>query len=124
MIKNTTVRSLPWNQDTFFGYVGEILYSLFGGGAFLFVNGSLLLLFISIYFHHVAFAEIFRRSLKQKTDENKIDNEFLCKLIQFNITVRKYTKIHICFYKMNIFIGFENFVGGFSTLLKYTAFIH
>ena len=77
---------LPWNQTTKLGYFMEIICDIILGTSYFLANGSLLLLFISICLHHLAFYNRFKYSISKlgnsKNPEN--DKKLLCDLIQFH----------------------------------------
>lgn len=50
------------NQQ-FLGYFYEACYSIIVGQAFLIANGTLVIFFVSICFHHQAFYRMFNRSI-------------------------------------------------------------
>lgn len=83
--------SLPWNQTTAMGFIGEACFSTIVGVIFMLFNGMLLLLYVSMCLQHKAFYERFRHSLEKldRPDKNRNNQEFLCELIQFLNTVRK-----------------------------------
>lgn len=82
--------SLPWNQDTPFGYFCEICLGIFWSEDYFIANGTLLLLFISMSWHHRAFYEIFQQSV-QKAEEYVSDQQKLdafCKIVCFHNSVK------------------------------------
>lgn len=84
--------SLPWNQSTALGYVGELCHSLPIGTDFFSVIGTFLLLFISMSQHHQAFYNMFKHTvdkLKQPDGKVRCDAKFLRDLIRFYISVKK-----------------------------------
>lgn len=100
--------SLPWNQNTPIGYFAEVLYQMIAPDAFYITHGSVLLLFISICWHHKAFEQIIRHMMNQfdhlETDRNY--KKSLCQIIQFHITVKKLVQSQYvsCLFKFNIII--------------------
>lgn len=60
--------SLPWDQSTMTGYFGEIFYVIAIIQAYMFMNGSILLLFVSICLVHQAFSKMFLNTLNQLND--------------------------------------------------------
>lgn len=83
--------SLPWNQETLFGYFSEICISMICIEAYLIDNGELLLLFISMCLHHQAFHRMFQNSLKKldRINKNRNNEEYICGLIRFHISVKE-----------------------------------
>lgn len=81
--------SLPWDQKTFNGYLGEMLYSAMAGVFYMLVNGAFLFLFVSMCSHHQAFYKICQHSLRRFNDE-KPSNEklFLAIFVRRHIMVR------------------------------------
>lgn len=94
--------SLPWNQATtnMVGYIFEMIFVMMIALSYLLVNGSFLLLFVSICFHHRAFHEMFEHSTKQlgKFGESRNDLERLCRLVQFHTTIKECVEIHFHFF--------------------------
>lgn len=85
---------MPWNQSTYVGYVGEIGFSVVTCEAYFLVDGLLLLLFISICLYFRSFREILKNSIRIRNqfDGNRFDHEFLCDLIRFHISIKKWVK--------------------------------
>lgn len=83
---------LPWDQETLFGYICEIVLSLVCIEAYLLFNGALLLLFISMCLHHRTFNKMFQYSLQKldHDDNQRNDRLFICKQIRFHISVKEY----------------------------------
>lgn len=73
------------------GYFAEIFFSTSFSESYLLTNGTILLLFISIYMYIEAFIKMFQHSVQKlgAPDKNQDDNELLCKLIKFHVLVRK-----------------------------------
>lgn len=86
--------SLPWNQTTFMGYVGELALSIPAGFGYWFVNGTFLLLFISICTHHQAFCEMLGHSV-EKLNRSDGDENSQCiaksfrDFIRFHLSVKE-----------------------------------
>lgn len=82
--------SLPWNQDTVLGYLGEICFNIVTGEAYL-ASTSIILFFISMCLHHRAFYHIFRHSVSKinHLDKKRTNKEILCEVIRFHISVKK-----------------------------------
>lgn len=53
--KSYFISRLPWYQKTVFGWIGLIIFALFGGIAYIFLNTLFILLFSSICNFHKAF---------------------------------------------------------------------
>lgn len=88
--------SLPWNQSTLHSYAFEASFTLFNGETYISINGTLLLLFISICLHHQTFYKIFRRTaaelnIRDQSENNK--EKTLRKLILFHVPAKKWVKI-------------------------------
>lgn len=82
---------LPWDQTTIFGYFGTILFSTICADVYLFMNGSILLLFVSICLHHQAFSQIVH-DLAIQLDAQKSTNDaraMICNLIEFHLSVKR-----------------------------------
>lgn len=71
---------------TYLGYFGEIVAINLGCAAYVIASGAVLLLFISICFHHQAFFKIFEHSINAS---KRCDKKFLFNLIRFQITARE-----------------------------------
>lgn len=84
--------SLPWDAETAIGYFGEILFHTYAGQGYIFVNGTLVLLFIAICLHHQAFYAMHQHLLDafDRVDERRNNKEHLCKLIDFQVAIRRY----------------------------------
>lgn len=83
--------SLPWDQSTLTGYIGEITFTLFNNVTFLIAAAALMLFFISLCFHHRAFSgicELMAAKLNRR-DENCRNKEILCDLIRFHVSARE-----------------------------------
>lgn len=78
--------SLPWDQSTVLGYCVDICFILAIGEVYLLVHGALLLLFISTCLYHRAFRAVFQQAIENRKSG---DEEFLCDLIRFHISVEK-----------------------------------
>lgn len=88
--KKKTYR-LPWNLQTPRGYIGEILFSIGVCEAYLAFNGTILLMFVSICWHHRAFYKIFQNSL-QKFDESvekQNPKKILSELVSFHNSAKR-----------------------------------
>lgn len=78
------------DQDTFAGYIAEIVYCCFGGEAYILSNGVILLLFVSICLHHKAFYQMFKHAAIKfdEPDKNRNDHEYICDLIRFHVKIK------------------------------------
>lgn len=84
------ISSLPWSQETFFGYVGLIMFGVLANGTYTLVNTVCLTFFIGICKFHGGFSE-FYRYLVEKLDKlpNKSIDLHLWKIIRFQISVKE-----------------------------------
>lgn len=84
--------SLPWNQNSFRGYIFEIVFYSFTGLAFFITFAMLLLPFVSICWHHQTFYEMFCHLLQQlgNSDPNakRGNRALLERLIRFHVSVK------------------------------------
>lgn len=121
--------SLPWDQDTLVGYTIEQLFVIFTGSSYLFCNGSLLVLFISIVWFHEAFYAIFQNTLRELDQPNRSrsNEEFLRQLIQFHVLTKESVQFIIFFsiYILDLSIHFHSndtiLLGKCHFLAKYVA---
>lgn len=83
--------SLPWNQQTIVGYIFEIFADIFFAEGYLFSNGILLLMFISICLHHKAFHDMLRISARKLDghDKDKKNKAICCNLVCFHVQVKR-----------------------------------
>lgn len=83
---------LPWDVETAIGYCGEITFHTYAGQGYIFFNGTLLLLFIAICLHHQAFYKVHQHLLNafDRVDERRNNEEHLRKLINFQVSIRRY----------------------------------
>lgn len=65
----------------------ESLYAVLQ--TYLLINGTVLLLFISIYYYTEAFYKMFQHSVRRGPHKNLDDKEFLRKLVQFHILIKE-----------------------------------
>lgn len=88
--------SLPWDAETGFGYFNEILFHTIAGQGYIFFNGTLVLLFIAICLHHEAFFKMHQHLLHNldKVDKSRNNKKFLCKLINFQVSIRRYAGLN------------------------------
>lgn len=87
--------SLPWNQKSWFGYIGEITVDVIIFTVALTIFGQLFLLFISICVHFFTFTEMFEsfvNELDSLTEEKKKTDSFR-KLIEFHVDIKRCVKI-------------------------------
>lgn len=92
LISMNSCSSLPWNQTTVLGYLGEIGFIMFSAKAFMITNGVLLMFFVSICRHYGAFYQIFKHSIGKLTHSdrnNRCDKAILCDLIRFHISIKE-----------------------------------
>ncbi|XP_031626227.1 uncharacterized protein LOC116342669 [Contarinia nasturtii] len=83
---------LPWNQTTPLGYCGEIFVVVLFAVSYFVIHGVSFLIFISMCFHHEAFYEMFQHKMRKLNhpDENGNERKLLCKIIQFQISIRNW----------------------------------
>lgn len=89
--------SLPWDQSTPIGYFYKISFDTLVGVTYLVSNGALLVLFVSICLFHQAFSKMFEHSLRKlgESGGDHNDEELLCQLIQFHISVKKWVYLTV-----------------------------
>ena len=89
--RNNFLLSLPWDQSTISGYLSEMFFGFNIGEGYLFINGTILLLFMSMCMHHRAFYKMFKHLTDQwNRPHRSIDEKmFLCHLIRFHISVKE-----------------------------------
>lgn len=82
--------SLPWNQETLLGYILETVFFVVETFSYFLINGTFLILFISLCLHNRAFYQMFQHTIREweESNANQNDSEFLCKLINFQVTVK------------------------------------
>lgn len=85
--------SLPFDQHTVIGYLFDMSLEIAFTFVYAYINGTFLVLFISICLHHRAFHIIVKESI-QKWDENKNRNgeQFLRKLARFHASAKEYVQ--------------------------------
>lgn len=83
--------SLAWNRETPLGYAGEIMYFLWTAEGYIFVNASIVLLFVAICLQHGAFYEMYCFELKKfnRVDKHRNNQQFLADLIEFHLSFKK-----------------------------------
>lgn len=107
-LKNTffiILFSLPWDQHTLIGYIGEVVFTIIFGGAFFICNGAYLIFFISICWHLKALSKMFQHSAQKLNEPNddRDDEEYICGLIQFQNEINGFVK------HWTIFLHFKTF---------------
>lgn len=82
---------LPWNQSTYFGYFGEIAFSIITTEAYFLVVGSVFLLFISMCLYYWSFCEMVDKSISMwnELDGNRFDFDSIRDLIRFHMSVKE-----------------------------------
>lgn len=82
---------LPFNQSTYWGYFGETTFNTITCGAFFIVNGTVMVLFISICLYHKAFYEVFEHSLKNLDSRSKVrrSESIICGIIRFRSSTQE-----------------------------------
>lgn len=118
--------SLPWDQTSLFGYVGEIIYDIAIAVAYI-IAISFIVFFIALCQHYHAFYQIYERLVRKLDNCNGIKekNVRLCSAIRFHISVLKYTNDYlyqILCIKHNTYIGtyfrlFEGSADAFNLLI-------
>lgn len=90
--------SLPWNQTTPSGYFGEMICNLWFAESYLISNGAIIVMLLSMMFHHQAFYKMIHHTLDtlNTPDKNRDDKKLLCKLIRFHISIKE------CVFILNI----------------------
>lgn len=71
------------------GYFVEVLYQMAAADAYYIAHGSILLLFISICWHHQAFEQMIRHSMEKFDLLENHHKEPICKVIRFHVTVKE-----------------------------------
>lgn len=68
-----------------------MLFNLVVPQTYLFVNGIVLALFISVCVHHRAFFDIFNHLVSKWDFHNadRCDENFLCNLIRYHVTIKQ-----------------------------------
>lgn len=99
-IHSSYLFSLPWNQQTFSGWIYELFFSLILCTCYCLINGAILSFFMGLCEFHMAFRNHFN-TLIQNMDE--IDSKFvdsasknrqmkllLSEAIKFHVSVKEY----------------------------------
>lgn len=83
--------SSPWNQTSLSGYFIEMTFQTMACEDYLIFNGSLLLLLLSMCWHHQTFFKMLDFTLHKfdHPDKNRNDEELLCWLIRFHIAAKQ-----------------------------------
>lgn len=102
---------LPWDQQTPLGYFGETCYFVVVSLTYLTINGTFMLLFISMCLHDYAFYQMFQHFIRkwQESDANRNGAAFLCKLIRFHVSVKKWVWSTFWAFNQNLNVFFEFF---------------
>lgn len=83
--------SLPWDQSTLYGYACEITLYTVDSITYFFGYCLLLITFISLCKHHMAFFEFFQHKVKQlETIDKYYHHKLLCRIVYFHVTVKKW----------------------------------
>lgn len=94
--------SLPWNQDSIFGYVGEIFAVILTFNVLTISAGQLFMIFISICIHFFTFNEMFASfvdELGNATKEKKTTAS-IQKLIEFHTNIKGYVCVMCVVYEI------------------------
>ena len=120
---------LPWNQESFFGYIGEIGVDFIVANNFIFIAGQFFLLFISICVHVFTFNKMFGSFTNELDDSNEAANKFksIRKLIDFHMEIKECVTIFMQFYWLvdRLFCLFRYWIvpGFFSNQVTHFPFI-
>ena len=87
-------RSFPWNEETLIGYIAENVLAAIVVVTYLFLNGAILILLMSLTWILQSFSEMYRNTAKKikSTDENGNNEEILRKLIDFQNMAREWVE--------------------------------
>lgn len=87
--------SVPWNTSTLFGYIEETTLNLFCGGSYFFLNGAMVVLFLSMCLYNQAFLPMFQHLLVKLSplESYRHNKEILAKTIRFYVSSRGYVII-------------------------------
>lgn len=85
------VYSSPWDQHTLLGYTIELFFQILNTEGYFLFSGSLLLLFISMCWHHQTFYKMFQHSTQQLNhrDKKRDDHEHITELIRFHVSIKE-----------------------------------
>lgn len=84
--------SLPWNQDTVFGYFAEMLFMTDLFTIYLVVFGSISLLLVSLCIHYQAFCDMLKHMIDKCERSHNYpgnDEQFICDIIRFHLTAKE-----------------------------------
>lgn len=87
--------SLPWNQTTYCGYIGEITFGTILAVSYGFTMHAVLILFISMCIYHVKFLDMFDHLAEKLDNCSRVQcvNAKLCDMIRFRISVQKWVRL-------------------------------
>lgn len=87
---NLFLNSVQWPQQTRSDYFIEIGITLVLGEAFMCLNGTLLLFFISMCLHHDAFNKMLQHFLRklETPNSNHKNEKIRCNLLQFHVLTK------------------------------------
>lgn len=82
---------LPWNQNTLVGYCAEIFSTVIILMGYFLENGILLILFLSMCFHHQTFYEMFNHLIVEMngSEERRCAKKSIHNLIRFQCSTKK-----------------------------------
>lgn len=82
---------MPWDLTTPIGYICGSLFSITAGTSYFIINGTVLLIFVSIGLHHQAFYEMFLHLINEfeRLKEKQNGKQHLCKVIDFHATTKQ-----------------------------------
>lgn len=83
--------SLPWNQTTPLGYLGETLFIIAMAENVFVTCGTITMLFLFINLHHQAFYQMFRHILSRLDDYHSADHVVtaIIKVAQLHVQAKK-----------------------------------
>lgn len=83
--------SLPWNQRTPLGYLGEIIFSIINMEAFLIVSAEVILIFIFMCKNNFIFTAMFVDFIEEfdRAHKRREKNDVIRKLVQFHNNVKR-----------------------------------
>lgn len=86
---------MPWNQSTILGYFGEICFILVSCESGLLVNGTIVIIFISLGLHHCAFCKLLKHIIDEsnRCHRKQCNKKLLRDLVRFHATVKEYVFI-------------------------------
>lgn len=88
--------SLPWNQESIFGYIGEIVADIVIFNFAVAVAAQLFLLFISLCAHFITFNKMFASFVNEMDNsaDVKSEVEMIRKLIEFHMDIKGYVRLN------------------------------